>query len=276
MVLFGLVSKSEVIEKKFNVSLEEKLWYTPNYNLRPSDQMLFLSSAKPDEFLNFRYGMTPSGSIHEKIIFEAPVEKGSHQLNDPTIKKDIILNKDFRKQIREQRGILPVDYLIVQNTEGKPFLLYMKDKQRPFGIACLWDCWKKDILDNLTYGFSVITVPTFGEFTKVGITQVPLILYENSYRKWLKTNASLSGITHLLHPMDEKQMNAFPIADKILTCTDNDKGLITQTGELVDLNVKQEAGYLGHSHRKHKESGGKLTLGERTEISSETTSLIGK
>ena len=52
----------------------------------------------------------------------------------------------------------------------------MKDKKRPFALGCVWDAWKKDILDPLVYGFSILTTPAYGEFASVGIGRMPLIL----------------------------------------------------------------------------------------------------
>ena len=40
-------------------------------------ETLFLSSAKPFEFVTYRYGMTPFWSKTEKLLFEAPIE-GNH------------------------------------------------------------------------------------------------------------------------------------------------------------------------------------------------------
>ena len=58
----------------------------------------------------------------------------------------------------------------------------MKDKKRPIGIGCVWDAWKKNKFDELTYGFAVITVPVYGEFAKIGIKQFPLIIAESNYK----------------------------------------------------------------------------------------------
>ena len=266
-MIFGLVSPIEVIAKKFQASIPKNLVYIPNYNLRPSENILFLSSAKPQEFTNYRYGMVPSWVKEERILYEAPVENTNKPSHDVLIKKDIILSPDFRRPIREQRGILPVDYIIVQTDQGKPYVVFMKDKKRPMALACVWDAWKKDILDDLVYGFAVITVPAFGEFAKTGIRQVPLILTEYNYKRWLNKESSLSQITHLLHPLDEKYLNAYPISDTILNSTDNERALIDPMGELLVKEEKEVIFYMPHGYKKKKEPEVKQTLGERSKES---------
>ena len=254
-MIFGLVSQPQSIIKKFETSIPDKLELPPNYNIRPTHPTLFLSSAKPNIFTIYRYGMVPSGSNHEKILFEAPVENPNKPTHDTILTKDIILNQDTRNQIRSQRGIIPVDYFIVQSEQGKPYLFFMKDKKRPFGIGCVWDAWKKNILDELVYGFAVISVPVYGEFAKIGIKQVPLVIAESYYKRWLKKDTHLSSITALLNPIDEYILNGYPISDKILNCVDNERALIEPVGKLVVKDEKTVISFERKGHKKHKGNG---------------------
>ena len=252
-MIFGLVSTKEILTKKFEASIPDKLEFIPNYNLRPGSTFLFLSSSKPNEFTNYRFGMVPSGSKDERILYEAPVENAKYHTHDVIIKKDIIFNPDFRKPIRQQRGLLPVDYFIIQSSDGKPYLIFQKDKKRPMALACVWDAWKQDILDDLVYGFAVITVPVLGQFSKFGIEEMPLILTEYNYKKWLKTDSSLSRITPLLEPLDEKYINAYPLSDKIKTSLDNDRDLILPSGDLLIPDEKPLPPFVErYGHRKKR------------------------
>src|SRR5208283_1661662 len=110
-MIFGLVSNKEVITRKFEADIPDNLGYLPNYNLRTGENCLFLSSVKPLSFTNYNYGFIPSGTKGEKIFYEAPVENGNHNTQEGVLKKDIIQSPIFRKAIRQQRGLLPVDYI---------------------------------------------------------------------------------------------------------------------------------------------------------------------
>ena len=265
-MIFGLVSNKEAITRKFEADIPESLSYTANYNLREGANCIFLSSAQPQTFTNYRFGMIPCGSKGEKIFYQAQVENVTHHSTTGILRRDIIHSPYFQKAIRQQRGLLPVDYIIVESEARKPYLLFLKDKKRPMGLACVWDAWKKDMLDELVYGFAVVTVPVYGgELEKLGIKEIPLILNENSYKKWLKTDASLAAITHLLNPVDEKLINGYPVSDKILTCDDNERSLIDPVGEFIfkeeKMLIPQIRSYYGH--KKKKDNGDGPTLGER-------------
>ncbi len=242
-MIFGLLKERITLERKFEVMMPETVSYTPNYNFRPGDMMPFVSSHRAHEISSFRFGMTPGSYKEESLILEAPLEGDRHISDDGILKKGIIQSPLFRKQIREQRGVLPVDYFIVQSTSQKPYLVFLKDKKRPFGLACVWDAWKKDILDPLVYGFSIITVPVFGEFLKAGISRLPLILNDRHYKRWLKTDGMLTLVSNLLHPFPEESLNAFPISDLIFTSIANDRSLIDPVGEMVIKDVKKELVY---------------------------------
>ncbi len=262
-MIFGLVSPVPSITKKFESSILEQLEYSPSYNIRPSQNTLFLSSDNPHQFTKYRYGMIPCGSKSEKILYEAPVENPNKSSHDSIIKKDIIMNQDFRNQIRSMRGILPCDYFIIHSDEGKPYLFFMKDRKRPFGIGCLWDLCKKNMMDEMIFGFAVVTLPV-GEFVKIGIKQFPLILNDSHYKKWLKKDSHLFEITKLLNPIDEKTLNAYPISDKILDCVDNERSLIEPVGDLLVKDDKTVVSFERKGHKKHKGTGHEW--GERMKI----------
>lgn len=266
-MIIGLVSSPEVIYKRFEAAVPEKLNYVSNFNLRPGNEMLFLSSAKPTEFVSYRFGMTPFFSKTEKLLYEAPVE--GEKLREPgdNLKVGIILSPNFRKPIREQRGLLPVDYFIVQNWQGKPYIIFMRDKKRPFALGCVWDAWKKEITDPLNYGFAVLSTPSYGEFAKIGIGRIPLIIPENRYKRWLKTDDMLNQVTDLMDYYDQKQFNAYPISNEILTSEANEKTIIAPVGELVIQDKKEEYIYKPHGFKamKSRNQNSQTTWGERVE-----------
>ncbi len=265
-MLFGLVSTKEVITRKFEADIPDNLGYEPNYNQRAGTNCLFLSSAKPLSFSKYKYGFISSGTKGEKIYYEAPVENVTHHATAGVIRRDIIHSPTFRKAIRGQRGLLPMDYIIVQLETGKPYLIFLKDKKRPMALACVWDAWKKDMLDELVYGFAIVTVPVYGELEKLGIKEMPLILPENKYKKWINQDSPLSTISNMLNPVDEKLINGYPVSEKILSCMDNDRSLINPVEELIFKEDKilfpQIKSYYGHKKKK----GEGPTLEERVMI----------
>jgi putative SOS response-associated peptidase YedK len=176
--------------------------------------------------------MIPFWTKNNKVYYHAPMEGSNHEGNS---KMGIILDPIFRKPIREQRGLLPVDYFIVETDSGIPYLVFLKEKkQRSVGLACVWDMLKKEMTDDLFYGFSIITVPAYGKFEKIGVKRMPMILPDHHYKKWLRNNLQLTQVTQMFSFFDDKELNAFPISPEILTQRGNDKTLIEAKGEIVE------------------------------------------
>ena len=264
-LIAGLVSNDELILERFNGISLGKITHLPDYNIRQGNHTLFLSSMKRHEFMIFRYGMAPSGAKEDRITFEVPVEAPWRTIHDEHIlKKDIIMSPDFRKQIRGQRGLMPVDYFILES-DHEPFVIFMRDRSRPFALGCIWDAWKKNILDDLTYGFAILTIPAYGTFRKIGIKRMPLIISEHDYREWVNPDPTIMGKTDLMDYYPEKYLNAFPIAREILTSTENSKSLVNPVGEMLFKDEKKDLGLIQYKRRKGKEfDESKPTLGERT------------
>lgn len=230
-MIFGLVSYSDVISKKFEININDDIDFLPNFNLQPNDECLFLSSHKTSAFVKMKYGMIPFWYNSKHCLYEAPMEGSSKSFN----KFGIVMTPEFRKPIREQRGILPVSYFIVQSSNGGTYLVYLKEKdRRPFGLACIWDRWKRDITDHLHYGFSILTSPAYGKFERAGIKRMPAIIDESYYRKWIKSGLPLIEISKMITLITDKHFDAFPISNEILTSKNNDRNLIEAKGEIIE------------------------------------------
>jgi putative SOS response-associated peptidase YedK len=243
-MILGLVSIKEAITKRFEASIPEKVEYSTNYNIRPGYETLLLSSANIQYFSVYRYGMVPSWSKEERIIYEAPIEGDKLSQEKDASQKGIVSSENFRKPIRAQRGIVPADYFVVENNEGKPYIIYSRDKKRPLALGCVWDAWKMNILDDLIYGYAILTLPATGEFAKLGIKRLPLILPEFNYKRWLKADAPLTEIISMLEIFPEKFLNAHLIGQDIINSTENDQSLIIPVGEPVVKQEKREGIHL--------------------------------
>ena len=264
-MIAGLVSTNDSIEKRFNRASLGKITHLPDYNIRPGDHTLFLSSSKANEFKTFRYGMVRSGTNEERLLFEIPIEAPWRKIHDEHIlRKDIISSPDFRKHIRGQRGLMPVDYFIVE-TEKDPCVIFMRNKQRPFALGCIWDAWKKNILDDLTFGFAILTVPAYGIFKQIGIERMPLIIPEDHYQEWVDPDPTIMSKTKLMDYYPEEYLDAFPISNEILTSRENLKSLISPVGNRLIIE-KEEKLILNSKRKKRSSDEFKITLGERNEL----------
>ena len=141
----------------------------------------------------------------------------------------------------------------------------MRNRQRPFALGCIWDAWKKNILDVLTYGFAILTVPAYGIFKQIGIERMPLIIPEDHYQEWVDPDPTIMSKTKLMDYYPEEYLDAFPISKEILTSRENLKSLINPIGE-IPIKEEKEQAIFSSKRKKRRPDEDKITWGERNRV----------
>jgi putative SOS response-associated peptidase YedK len=178
---------------------------------------LVITTSDPHSFTVINYGMVPFWSKEKILHFEAPIEgsEQKHTEEQASIKKKIIQHPSFRNPIRESHYLIPADYILTQSSRGEAYLLFSQ-KSKPFALAGVFDSWKESIQEPTNYkGFSILTVPSCGKLAELGIERLPLIIPQNRYKLWLKSDAALTEITSLMKLPGEKEINGYPINPKL-------------------------------------------------------------
>ena len=153
-----------------------------------------VSCQQARSFTSLHYGMVPFWSREAVYHYESPVE-GSENPGTENSKKRIILHPNFRRPIRENRCLIPADYVLVTNEDGNPYLFYLPNQQ-PLAVAGVYDKWKEDYHQPEFYrGFSVLTETAPEAFQSHGIQRLPLILSERQHKQWLSKETTLAEIT---------------------------------------------------------------------------------
>jgi putative SOS response-associated peptidase YedK len=101
----------------------------------------------------------------------------------------------FREAYAQRRCIVPVDgffeWRAVRGARGKqPYAIAMKDGS-PFGLAGLWENWRKPNTGEWERTFAVITVPS-NELVAQIHDRMPAILEPSSYERWLSLDLTLT------------------------------------------------------------------------------------
>ncbi len=63
-----LVQKKEIIEKRFNVSFDEKTDYKPSYNVSPGKLAAVITNENPLKVQMLRFGLTPFWAKKEMLF----------------------------------------------------------------------------------------------------------------------------------------------------------------------------------------------------------------
>jgi len=132
--------------------------------------------------------------------------------------KDIINKPAFRKPIRSQRCLVIADAFIEGTTEdglSKPYLVFLKNKNRPFAFAGIFDEWTNLKTGSNQRGFAIITTGPNELMQKIPHHRSPVILKPFQEKQWLNPETPLTDITTMLNSYDAREMDAYPISPKI-------------------------------------------------------------
>jgi len=217
---YVIISKVSEIEKRFNVKATQPELFLPRVNLGIGQLAPVVSSEQPQRVSFFKFGLTPHWAEKRTYFFNARAEGDLNSNDDPhfTGGSGILQKPAFRKSIRSQRCLVIADAFIEgpKNEKlSKPYVIYMRDGQRPFAFAGIWDEWVDKETGEIEKSFAIITTAANDLLQKIGHHRGPVILNREDESTWLNPAAPLSEITSLLRPFDSERMNAYPISPEI-------------------------------------------------------------
>lgn len=243
---FGLTSKIKKVEKRFEAECVEVDEILPRYNIRPGQDALVIVSDEPKKIQCFHFG-----------IYRSYGKKNIMHIN--TRAEGIVYKPAFMKNIRSKRCLVIADYFIegtIIEKLSKPYLVYLRNKVRPFAMAAIWDTWQHKESNEQVNSFSIITTKSNALISMFPKDRMPVILSYRNEKKWLKDTTPLSDITNMLLPYNAELMNAYPISPAIKNPKSDDKELIMPTGErLTDerkIVIKQEMTRTGFGRHRIK------------------------
>jgi len=235
---YVVISKLKAIEKRFELLPSPEDLFGPMNNISIGDRAPVITNANPKQLQLLQFGMTPSWAKKKMYLFNARSEGNHNKENDPNYvgAMGIISKPSFRSSIRKKRCLVIVDAFIEgpkKEKLSKPYVIYMRDKQRPFALAGVWDDWVDAETGEMTSSFSIITTTANDVLQKIGHHRSPVILKKNQEEAWLSEEAPLSDITGMLRPYEDDMLNAYPISPAIKNPRDKDLALLRPTGERI-------------------------------------------
>lgn len=241
---FAQISELKVIMQRFNLQESSITESAPSYNIAPGQYASVITDNKPTVLQNFIFGLNPSFSNKNLYLINARSEGDYNKENNPnyTGAKGIIKKSAFKIPIRQQRCLIPADCYIEGTTENgldKPFLVYLKNKNRPFCFAGIWDSKKNPETGEIINSFSIITTTANKLIQKIPHNRAPVILHQEDERKWLDPKLPLKNALNLLKPYPDELMDAYPISNKIKNPENNYKNLLMPVGKKLSVQERQ-------------------------------------
>jgi len=232
------VSKIKAIEKRFNAQMKQPELYRVNPNVSVGELAPVITQEKPGEIRFLKFGFTPSWAKKEYYMMNARSEGDHNKENNPNYSgpKGIIQKPMFRQAIRSKRCLVIADAFLEgpeKEKLSKPHLVYMKDGQRPFAFAGIYDDWVNTETGEITSSFAIITTTANDLLQRVGHHRSPVILSKEEEPDWLDSTAPLGEVTSLLHQYPDHELNAYPISPAIKSPRAYDFNLLKPTGERI-------------------------------------------
>ncbi len=178
---YALVSQLATIEKKFSVLAEIRLVWEPPCVVSPGEETLIITQQNPRQLTLSKFGLTPSWSKQPMNLINARAEGNKNPENDPlfTGGKSIFMKPAYKRPIVSQRCVVIADAFVEWSfTSKQPYLVYLRDKARPFGMAGLYDIWINPETRAETHAFTIITVPGNSLIHQLPASRMPVILAE--------------------------------------------------------------------------------------------------
>jgi len=231
---FVLVSSLEVIEKRFQVHINPHSLPIPgSFRVSGGDSSFVISSENPYEIQVMRFGMTPYWAKAPMELINARAEGDKNMQNEPDYSGSnaIFLKAAFKKPIQSQRCLVLADAYYEWSTLKKPYLVYLQNKERPFGFAGVHDQWKNPETGELVSSFAIITTTANELLQEIGVKRMPVILSRSHGADWIKSSRHLSEVLRKLNPYPFELMNAYPVSDLVERPDENCAQLVQPIGE---------------------------------------------
>lgn len=214
------VTKIKEVEKRFNVVAENPEQYRKNTNISHGQLAPIITNSSPDKLQFFQFGFTPFWAKKNMYVINARSEGDFNKEDDPryTGSMGIFQKPMFRTSIRKKRCLVVADAFIEgpkKEKLSKPYCVYLRNKQRPFALAGIWDEWVNKDSGEIIHSFAIITTTANELMDEIGHHRSPVILHREMERAWLDESISPEEISEMLHPYPADQMNAYPIAPEI-------------------------------------------------------------
>lgn len=251
------VKTVQQIEKRFNVQAIQPELFKPSYNISHGKLAPIITQEQPHNVILSQFGYTPSWAKKQTYLINARSEGDNNKDNDPNYHggKGILQKPMFRNSIRNKRCCIIMD-CFYEGDENlgleKPFVVYLRDKQRPFCVAGVYDNWKNPTTGELVHSFAIVTTTANKLLQAIGHHRSPVIIPPGKERSWL--NSDIGKITSMMNPYPSELMNAYPVSKLVKSAKNDSPELLNPIGQRVypeyDYQMKESLKVEGMGERK--------------------------
>ncbi len=257
---FVLVSNLQTIETRFNVRFGQNQEEIPkSFAVSGGQNACVITSEHPNTLVVFTFGMTPYFVSKPMNLLTARVEGNKNCKDDPCYNgsKSIFLQAAFKKPIQSQRCIVIADAYYEWSASNRPYLVFLQNKNRPFGFAAIYDQWQNPETKEITTSFAIITTTSNSMLQGIGVKRMPVILSKSDENEWVNPSSRLSDVLRFLVPYPSEKMNAYPVSHLVNEPEMNHPDMLNPTGEKLRqeaVSTPAKQGYQVHKTKSKQET----------------------
>ncbi len=217
----------QYLEAEFPPDLEEmRENLYPSYNVAPTQQAMVVKvdhDSKKRFILPHQWGLIPFWVKKlEDLKIKPPINA----------KAEGIANKPmFRAAFKTRRCLVPIDGFFEWKGRGKnkqPYFI-MKQDEKPYTLAGLWEQWKQD--DEPVETFTIITTESNELISKLH-NRMPAIIDEDNYEAWLDPeNNDKETLQKLLKPYPSDRLKLRAVSTTVNNVRNNSEECVQGVSE---------------------------------------------
>jgi putative SOS response-associated peptidase YedK len=236
---YAIVSKVEEIQESFRAELKPGIAFKPSANVGAGKKGLVITQENKQEIQEAVFGFTPSWADKPKYILNARAEGDHNQDNSFFYSgaKGILEKPYFRLPIRRKRCLVIADAFYEGPEKGGlsfPHCVFLNNGRKPFAFAGVYDDWENPHTKEIMRSYAIVTTAAPpGVLQHIGHPRCPIILSKEREQLWLDPHANLSDITGILHPVDDLDLNAYPVSTDIKNIHADGSDLLKPLGDAL-------------------------------------------
>jgi putative SOS response-associated peptidase YedK len=197
---------------------DPRIIHTPRYNGAPS-QLLRVIRRRPDSEVNqldmLQWGLIPSWTKQPKA---KPINATCERVASAPM---------FRSAYAKRRCLVPVDgfyeWKAIEGSKAKqPYAIGLKSGEA-FGLAGIWESWKKPDSNEIVRTFCIITCEPNSLMASVH-DRMPVIIRPAAYERWLSNIEP--DPRDLLAPYPAELMRMWPVSTRVNSPKNDDANLL--------------------------------------------------
>lgn len=214
-----LFSSNNCIKKKFNIADIESNLPILKPIISGNDQAWIIPCGN-DFLMKLQFGFTPEYSLKQLNLLNFRTDLFQKIKDEDTEYDrlyDLFIRSNYTGQLANKRCIVVVDAFIVTSPDNTNYLVHMQNKERPFGLAGIFDYWLNFNTGLYERGFTILTAAANPMLRSIGIEDMPVIVAPKNIPIWLNKSEDRRKVISLIHTYPDATMNYYPVSGKLIS-----------------------------------------------------------